>query len=388
MNWRLIESSAELTAVLAEHREHPHVAVDTEFRRRDTFYPQVALLQLCWGGDAFLIDPLSLDDLTALKTWLTDPAQVKFLHSASEDLEVFAHWLGVLPTPLFDTQRAATLVGLGGGQSYRALVASFHDIDLPKDETQSDWLQRPLTDRQAEYAALDVTYLYPIGLELEARATELGRLDWVLEEGARLRPGGKPPISKFRSAYKLSPRQQWALTELVDWREAEAKGRDRPRSWILSDKVVMATARALPSSVRELSAIDEMPAGLVRRAGDTLLARIAAANDRDMATLPAEIATPLSGSERQLLKQLTARVLTVSESLAVPPEALMPKADLEQLIRLQANPSLPLPAAWSGWRAERVVAPLREWLSQERSKGSAEESDGANNMESDVESDA
>jgi hypothetical protein len=78
----------------------------------------------------------------------------------------------------------------------------------------------------------------------------------------------------------------------------------------------------------------------------------------------------------------------VSESLAVPPEALMPKADLEQLIRLQANPSLPSPAAWSGWRAERVVAPLREWLSQESSRGSAEERDGANDVESDVESDA
>ena len=375
MNWRLIDSSAELSAVLAEHREHSHVAVDTEFRRRDTFYPQVALLQLCWGGDAFLIDPLLLDDLAALKTWLADPAQVKFLHSASEDLEVFAHWLDVLPAPLFDTQRAAALVGLGGGQSYRALVASFHDIDLPKDETQSDWLQRPLTDRQAEYAALDVTYLHPIGLKLEALARELGRLDWVLEEGARLRPGGKPPISKFRSAHKLSPRQQLALSELVDWRESEAKGRDRPRSWILSDKVVMATARALPSTVRELSAVDEMPAGLVRRAGDALLARIAAASERDMATLPAEISTPLSSTERQLLKQLTERVVTVSESLAVPPEALMPKADLEQLIRLQANPSLPSPAAWSGWRAERVVDPLREWLSQESTQGCAEESD-------------
>lgn len=375
MNWRLIDSSAELSAVLAEHREHSHVAVDTEFRRRDTFYPQVALLQLCWGGDAFLIDPLSLDDLAALKTWLADPAQVKFLHSASEDLEVFAHWLDVLPAPLFDTQRAAALVGLGGGQSYRALVAAFHDIDLPKDETQSDWLQRPLTDRQAEYAALDVTYLHPIGLKLEALARELGRLDWVLEEGARLRPGGKPPISKFRSAHKLSPRQQWALSELVDWRETQAKGRDRPRSWILSDKVVMATARALPSTVRELSAVDEMPAGLVRRAGDALLARIAAASERDMATLPAEISTPLSSTERQLLKQLTERVVTVSESLAVPPEALMPKADLEQLIRLQANPSLPSPAAWSGWRAERVVDPLREWLSQESTQGCAEESD-------------
>ena len=140
-----IETSAELEALLSAHRGHEQVAVDTEFRRRDTFYPQVALLQLCWGGAAYLIDPLQLDELDALRGFLTDPAQVKCLHSASEDLEVFEHWLQVLPSPLFDTQRAAALLGLGGGLGYRAIVAQFFEVDLPKEETQSDWLQRPLT---------------------------------------------------------------------------------------------------------------------------------------------------------------------------------------------------------------------------------------------------
>ena len=180
------------------------------------------------------------------------------IHSASEDLEVFSHWLGVLPTPLFDTQRAAALVGLGAGLSYRALVAHFFDIDLPKDETQSDWLQRPLSNAQAEYAAQDVTYLHPLGAQLQTRAAEQGRLDWVLEEGARLKPGGKPPISKFKTAYRLPPEQQRVLTTLVAWREQEAHDRDRPRSWILNDKIVMATARAVPRSVRALAAVQEL----------------------------------------------------------------------------------------------------------------------------------
>jgi len=213
VSWTFIESSEALGSLLSDNRHHPLVAIDTEFRRRDTFFPQVALLQVCWGDEPYLIDPLQLDDVSALRAFLTDPSQTKLIHSASEDLEVFSHWLGVLPAPLFDTQRAAALLGLGAGQSYRALVAHFFDIELPKDETQSDWLQRPLSNAQAQYAAQDVSYLHPMGVQLQNRAMELNRLDWILEEGARLRPGGKPPIAKFKTAYRLPPELGDALCD-------------------------------------------------------------------------------------------------------------------------------------------------------------------------------
>ena len=364
MSWTLIDNSDALTSLLSENRHHPLVAVDTEFRRRDTFFPQVALLQLCWGETAYLIDPLRLNDLSALQHFLTDAAQTKLIHSASEDLEVFSHWLGVLPTPLFDTQRAAAVVGLGAGQSYRALVTHFFDIDLPKDETQSDWLQRPLSDAQAEYAAQDVTYLHPMGAQLQACAIEQSRLDWVLEEGARLKPGGKPPISKFKTAYRLPPEQQRVLTALVSWREQEAHDRDRPRSWILNDKIVMAAARAVPRSVRELAAVEDMPQGLVRRAGEGLVQRIVSAADDASQQLPVAITKPLSGEQRGLLSALSDRLKDIAASLDIPPEVLMPKAELEQLIRLEADATLPVPDSWSGWRADTVVAPLRQYLQQ------------------------
>jgi len=322
----------------------------------------VALLQLCWGETAYLIDPLQLNDLSGLRHFLADSTQTKLIHSASEDLEVFSHWLGVLPTPLLDTQRAAALVGLGAGLSYRALVAHFFDIDLPKDETQSDWLQRPLSDAQAEYAAQDVTYLHPMGAQLQARAIEQGRLDWVLEEGARLKPGGKPPISKFKTAYRLPPEQQRVLTALVSWREQEAHDRDRPRSWILNDKIVMAAARAVPRSVRELAAVEDMPQGLVRRAGEGLVERIVSAADDASLQTTVAITQPLSGEQRGLLSALSDRLKEIAASLDIPPEVLMPKAELEQLIRREADATLPVPDSWSGWRADTVIAPLRQYL--------------------------
>ena len=142
MSWTLIESSNALGSLLSDNRHRAMVAVDTEFRRRDTFFPQVALLQLCWGNEPYLIDPLQLDDLSALRAFLTDSSQTKLIHSASEDLEVFSHWLGVLPAPLFDTQRAAALVGLGAGR---------RGAELPRRGLRR---AAPQAGRRAEGAAL------------------------------------------------------------------------------------------------------------------------------------------------------------------------------------------------------------------------------------------
>jgi ribonuclease D len=360
-----IETSAELEGLLSAHRGHEQVAVDTEFRRRDTFYPQVALLQLCWGGAAYLVDPLQLDELDALRGFLTDPAQIKCLHSASEDLEVFEHWLQVLPSPLFDTQRAAALLGLGGGLGYRAIVAQFFEVDLPKEETQSDWLQRPLTPSQAEYAAQDVSYLYPIGVQLLERAEAMGRKGWILEEGARMTPGGKPPLSKFKTAYRLPPKQQAVLAAVVNWRETEARQLDRPRSWILNDKLVMALAQAMPASITDLHRIEGIPAGFVRRAGDKLLAQIALAEAAPDAAMHKDIVVPLSRTDREVLSRLSERLKSLAETLQVPPEVLMPKSELERLIRQRSEPTLESLAAWSGWREAAVIDPLRQLLLEE-----------------------
>ena len=156
--WQLVESDRGLVELLDSARGSDVVIVDTEFMRRNTFFPQVALVQLYFnGGDAagtaWLVDPLGLENAEPLARLLDDPGTTKVMHSPSEDLEVFQNWLGVLPRPLFDTQRAAALAGMDFGMGYRALVLALCGEDLPKGETRSDWLQRPLTRSQCEYAA-------------------------------------------------------------------------------------------------------------------------------------------------------------------------------------------------------------------------------------------
>ena len=163
------------------------------------------------------------------------------------------------------------------------------------------------------------------------------------------RQGGKPPIAKFKTAYRLPPEQQRVLAGVVEWREGEARHRDRPRSWILNDKIVMGVAKTVPRSVRELAAIEDIPQGLVRRAGDDLVARIVDAVDSDTDQAPAVIPKPLASEQRGSVSMLSECLKEIAESLEIPAEVLMPKADLEHLVREQMNPSLAAPENWSGW---------------------------------------
>ena len=144
----------------------------------------------------------------------------------------------------------------------------------------------------------------------------------------------------------------------------DRRQRDRPRSWILNDKIVMGVARTVPRSVRELAAVEDMPQGLVRRAGDDLVARIIDAADSDTDQAPAVIPKPLASEQRGSVSMLSECLKEIAQSLDIPAEVLMPKADLEHLVREQMNPSLAAPENWSGWRAKTVVAPLRERLKE------------------------
>ena len=359
MSWTLVDTDQQLIELLQQYRNSERVAVDTEFRRRDTFYPQAALLQLCWGDEAYLIDPLAIQDVAPLRDWLANPSQQKMIHSASEDLEVFEFWLGGLPAALFDTQRAAALLGFGVGLGYRALVHVFCDVDLPKDETQSDWMQRPLTPAQAQYAAQDVSYLFPIGERLHRLAEERGRLSWILEDSARMGTGGKPPLSKFKNAHRLALEEQQRLAATVLWREQESRRLDRPRSWIMTDKLALAVAKAAPRNPRDLGAVDGMPQGLVRRAGEALLTALEnATHSAEINALLVDVPAPLNTSQRQHLAKLGERIAQISEALEVPAEILMPKAERELWIRRLENEALEPSANWSGWRREVLIESL------------------------------
>jgi len=157
----------------------PVLALDTEFIRTDTFYPIPALLQIYDGQHCNLLDLTTLNDFSALSAILTNPSIVKVLHSCSEDLEIFENLLKILPRPIFDTQIASAFLGYGFSIGYSRLVKTILDIDPAKDESRSNWLQRPLSPEQVEYAALDVVYLYRVYLHLQQLLKNTDKKIWV-----------------------------------------------------------------------------------------------------------------------------------------------------------------------------------------------------------------
>ena len=370
MDWQLVESDDALLGLLDRASGSPVVAVDTEFMRRNTFYPQVALLQLRFegggaGDTAWLVDPLALQDPSPLAALLTDPEVEKVLHSASEDLEVFQRWLGVLPQPLFDTQRAAALLDRGFGVGYRALVHAICDIDLPKGETRSDWLQRPLSHSQCDYAAQDVLWLLPVYRELNAQCVEQGRRDWVLADGrdaaASLATATEDYHLRIKNAWKLNPRQLGTLAAVAAWREETARRRDKPRSWIIDDQACMQLALRDPQSWTELQRLD-LPRPALRHHGEELLALLAAQRERPEDTMPRALPAPLDAAGRQTLKQLKTAVRDTAQRLGMTPEVLLQSKDYEILLREARGEPVSEPRHWSGWRQEVVIDPLRRLL--------------------------
>jgi ribonuclease D len=359
MTFELITSDRRLDKVLAEHENERFVAVDTEFRRRDTFYPQVALVQLCWRDVSYLLDPTELSDFSRLKVLLLNESIVKLLHSPSEDLEVFAHWLGILPTPLFDTQRVMGLLGYGFGVGYRPMVEQFFGVEISKEETTSDWLKRPLTDKQLNYAALDVSHLRKIGETLHDEAEASGRLAWVYEDTANQKPGGRGVASKFKSAWKLSTSEQAILSALIAWREAEAQRLDRPRSWILPDKVMVALARRAPDHASQLKQIEGLQEAVIRKRGEKLISIIL--ESLSGSTTEVIWPAPARGIERDWIATMTERVQALAEVMGVAPQLLLSTRDFESLIQVKKATS-PLPKELSGWRYEIIVAELLKSL--------------------------
>ncbi len=227
-----------------------------------------------------LVDPLVPGMTEALAPLLANPGVLKVMHSASEDLVAFKHACGVLPVPLFDTQVAAALAGIGGGMGYQKLVQAQTGISVDKGETRSDWLRRPLSPAQLQYAADDVRHLHLLHRQLDDRLASLGRDAWLAEDCTRLLAGvaddegERWPHLPLRSAQFLDRHAQVRVLRLLRWRDVHARRSDRPRSWILDNELAVTIARQNPADAQTLRSLLEATPKSPRNLCDALFAGV------------------------------------------------------------------------------------------------------------------
>ncbi len=337
------------------------VAIDTEFHRERTYFPQTGLIQIAWSDGLALVDPLPLD-LQGFSS-LLDSEVIIVMHAAGQDLEVFDRLCATMPRHLFDTQVAAGFIGMST-PSLSALHERELGIELAKGDRLTDWLARPLSDSQCNYAVADVLYLLEIYDRLIAQLTELGRLTWaqdecdLLLERERGRRNPDDSWKRIKEARHLKGSARNNARSLAAWRESEAARQDVPVRRLLPDLAVVSIAQQAPKNIDALRKIR----GVDGRHTKAAMAEGILRALEDAANLP-----PLPKPDRRKKedsRDLRAGVTLVSAWVSqaarqfdLDPTLLGTRADIEALVRGEDDARMR-----TGWRHEIIGGPVADLL--------------------------
>lgn len=372
LNYQMITTDDALATLCEAVRAFKAIALDTEFVRTRTYYPQLGLIQLFDGEHVALIDPHGITDWSPLRDILRDTTITKYLHAGSEDLEVFLNTFGELPQPLIDTQILAAFCGRPLSWGFASMVEEYTGVALDKSESRTDWLARPLTGRQCEYAAADVWYLLPITAKLMAETQESGWLPAALDE-CRLMQQRRQEIlapedawREITNAWQLRTRQLACLQLLADWRLRKARERDLAVNFVVREEHLWAVARYMPGSLGELDGLG-LSGSEIRFHGKTLISLVAQAQALPEESLPQPLLNLMDmPGYRKAFKAIKALVADVSATHNLSAELLASRRQINQLLNWhwKLKPQATLPELISGWRAELMAEQLNRLLQE------------------------
>lgn len=335
---RTPEALAALTATL---RGATAVAIDTEADSLHHYPGKLCLVQIADDrGRAHLVDPLALPSLVPLGPLLADPAIVKVLHAADNDLAYLKRLNGFTVASLFDTAVAARLLGVKS-LSLEGLLAQYLGVLPVKSRQKDDWSRRPLHPEQETYALNDVLHLIELRARLLDELRAKGRETWVEEECAELAAWSVPDKEadpdaylRLKGAKDLDPRGWAVLRELSQAREALALELDRPPFMIVAHESLVALAAKRPHDAGEILAVPGCTPHVVRRAGSAILAAVTRGEAIPDAELPARRLTPrphIPAAARRRAEALRAWRGTAAQSLGLDPGVLFPQRLIDRL---------------------------------------------------------
>jgi ribonuclease D len=367
IEYRWIDRQDDLDELTATLLDQPRYALDTEFHRERTYFPKLALVQVAWqtgaGQQVALVDPLVVD-VGSLRALFASEA-LCVIHAAQQDLDVLTHSVGSVPQRMFDTQLAAGFVGYGT-PSLVALLQGEIGVTPAKGDRLTDWLRRPLSESQCQYAAVDVEYLLEVHERLVASLSEVGRLSWADDacEELRTRPvsGSSPEDAwlRLKDARSLRPAARSVAQSVAAWRERRAMRTDVPVRQVLPDLAVLGIAQRNPSSVKELSQARGVDERHTRGAiAEEILDAVRSATGVPPPPPPASV-DDLDRALRPAVTLVSAWVSQLARDERLDPALLATRADLVAFLRGDADARLA-----TGWRNELVGEGIRRLVGGE-----------------------
>lgn len=357
-HFKLITEDSALAEVCAFARQQSAVALDTEFVRTRTLYPQLGLVQLYAGDEVALIDPTTIQDFSPFIALLADDRVTKVLHACGEDLEVFHHTFQQLPQPMCDTQVMANFLGFANSPGFATLVQQYFQIEIDKGASRTDWLARPLSDTQLRYAAADVWYLLPLYQQMQA---QLAQTEWqsaVKNEcelllNKRAHSGKDPDTAYFAipNAWKLNSLELARLKILAKWRTQEAMKRDLALNFVVRSENLWAVAKYNPKSTSALLELG-LSTSEVRIHGKKLLQLLEQVKRIDPKDYPPTIQRLTDDPRYKTALKALQQKLTEITPKNLPQELIASRRSLENLMKwhwLNATKE-DLPELLQGWR--------------------------------------
>jgi len=358
-----IDDQSALEELCRELSHAPCIAVDTEFLREKTYSARLCLIQVATEQTIACIDPFKLDKLDPFMAILFDRQIIKIFHSARQDLEIFHDLAGKVPGPIFDTQIAATLLGLPDQCGYATLVSRLLQVELDKAQTRTDWSQRPLDSEQLNYAADDVRYLIQLYPLIRQKLEDAGRQSWLNEDFNNLENPDlyQLPLDnlwkKVSGHARLKGKQLAIIKQLASWREKRARAQDLPRKWIMADDVIIALARMAPKHPQQLEKIRGLANSRNKNLGQEILAEIKLAGDMPKDQWP-RIPIKKTSKDDDIVIDLLMSILKYQAQLHdISPAILGTRKDVEKLLIGENSPAL-----LQGWRKHIVGTLLEETL--------------------------
>ena len=359
-HFTVITDNTSLLEICNLAQQQSAVALDTEFMRVSTYFPKLGLIQLYDGERVSLIDPLAITDFSPFVALLSNPKVLKILHSCSEDLLVFLQEFDELPRPMIDTQIMARFLGLGASAGLAKLAQQYLNVEIDKGATRTNWIKRPLSDIQLQYAAGDVWYLLPLYHILEK---ELAKTPWeqavrddcelALAKTHKLQErDSEKAYLDIPNAWKLNPLELSRLRILAQWRQNVGIERDLALSYIVKSDNLWKVAKNNPRNTSEMLEMG-LTENEVRVRGKKILQLLAQARRISSNDYP----KPIERISEDPRYKKTIRLLQEKVNSLTPegltPEIVASKRTLEELIKWvwKYNCSQDkLPELLIGWR--------------------------------------